>query len=66
MLTGWNIVRKKLYKEIRRNNMNNKDKESIEEAKQYIKMHKKDIVLMVLGAFVGAYIGYYLWYIDFI
>ncbi|WP_157964946.1 hypothetical protein [Amedibacterium intestinale] len=46
--------------------MNNKDKESIEEAKQYIKMHKKDIVLMVLGAFVGAYIGYYLWYIDFI
>ena len=42
------------------------DREIIETAKQYLKTHKMELILIGLGAIAGAGIGYYWWLIDFI
>ena len=42
------------------------DKEILETAKQYLKEHKVELILMGVGAIVGSGIGYYWWLIDFI
>ena len=46
--------------------MDAEDREIIETAKQYLKTHKVELILIGLGAIAGAGIGYYLGLIDFI
>ena len=42
------------------------DREIIENAKYYLKVHRIELILIGLGAIIGSGIGYYLWLIDFI
>ena len=46
--------------------MDAEDREIIETAKQHLKTHKMELILIGLGAIAGAGIGYYWWLIDFI
>ena len=46
--------------------MDAEDREIIATAKQYLKTHKVELILIGLGAIAGAGIGYYWWLVDFI
>ena len=46
--------------------MEAENREIIATAKQHLKTHKVELILIGLGAIAGAGIGYYWWLIDFI